>query len=1002
MKTVLQIVCSVLLLTFTAQKSHAQNTYPWPASGRVGIATTTPDASAILDLDTTGMGLLIPRMNQAKRDAIVSPATGLLIFQVNNSPGFYYYDGTKWTAVSAKGVNKSLSNLTAPTAINQSLLPGTSSTLDLGSATNLWNNLFINGDIYHAGKRIFSVAGTNNVFAGFFSGVSTTGANNTIIGNRAGNNNTTGGNNVFLGNAAGYNNLAQNGLVFIGDSAGYSSSSSGLSGSGNIFIGQKSGFATVGGFSNTAVGYNSFLSNTDGINNTALGIFSLQSNTITNSNVAIGSYALSGFNSGNFSDGLNTAIGDHAMQFTSSGARNVAIGYGALSSNSSTTGTGSNNISIGANSLRFNTSGRANLAIGNAALGKSTTSADNIAIGDSASYNYTGAVVGNIAIGTKALFADNTGYSNVALGFAALTSNTNASANTALGSEVLYANTTGQYNTGTGSSALKNNSTGDNNTANGFASLFSNTTGSNNTAYGYESNSFNTTGSYNTTVGIFALYKNTAGSELVAIGDSALYSLNGGLGGNTAVGSKAGKQITTGNYSTYIGWKAGYNSTAANANTAVGASSLFSNTTGYDNIAVGVDALSGNNTGSYNTIIGKGAGTTNSGGSGNASLGVRSLYLNTTGSRNTALGDSSGYTNNGGNNNSFLGAYADVTTGGLSNATAIGYSAKVSTSSTIVLGDATAGVNVAIGGTTAGVYKLKVLHSTYGFDIANASTLDNWEHYITGSSGTTSGGASFTAGDMLLYYDGGSSPLGAFDHTSGAYKTTSDERMKTNIKPMPSILDKINLLEPVTYNFKNSKNQNISMGFIAQKVEKLFPSLVTHYVDTARGTDVNLMDYTGFGVIAIKGIQELQQVAKQKDSIINNQQKQIDDLKSLMKQLQQSVLALQLCSPCSNQQSAIGSQQVIINNNDALSLEQNAPNPFNKSTVIRYTLPSKFATAQIVIIDNNGKILKQVNVSGTGKGSLNIDAGTLSSGAYKYSLLVDGKLVNTKTMVLTK
>ena len=344
-----------------------------------------------------------------------------------------------------------------------------------------------------------------------------------------------------------------------------------------------------------------------------------------------------------------------------------------------------------------------------------------------------------------------------------------------------------------------------------------------------------------------------------------------------------------------------------------------------------------------------------------------------------------------------------LATGTLSNATAIGYSAKVSTSNTIALGDATTATNVSIGATTAGSYKLKVVHSTFGFDLADAGTGNHWEHFVTSVAGSTVGGAAYTIGDMLLYYNGAGSPVGAFDHVSGAYKTTSDERMKTNIKPMTSILDKINLLEPVTYNFKTSNNQNISMGFVAQKVQELFPSLVTHYMDTARGTDVNLMDYSGFGVIAIKGLQELQQVVKQKDSTINNQQKQIDDLKSTMKQLQQSVLALQACNPCSNPNAATKNQSaVMLAAADFSSLEQNAPNPFSKSTVIRYTLPQKFTTAQIIIADNSGKILKQVNISGTGKGSLNVDAGTLSSGAYKYSLMVDGKLVNTKTMVLTK
>lgn len=66
-------------------------------NAQVGIGTTTPDTSSMLDISSTDAGLLIPRMTQAQRDAIATPATGLLIYQTNNSPGFYYYNGTIWT-----------------------------------------------------------------------------------------------------------------------------------------------------------------------------------------------------------------------------------------------------------------------------------------------------------------------------------------------------------------------------------------------------------------------------------------------------------------------------------------------------------------------------------------------------------------------------------------------------------------------------------------------------------------------------------------------------------------------------------------------------------------------------------------------------------------------------------------------------------------------------------------------------------------------------------------
>lgn len=53
-----------------------------------------PDSSAMLDVQATGLGLLVPRMTLTQRPA--SPAKGLLIYQTDNNPGFYYFDSLNW------------------------------------------------------------------------------------------------------------------------------------------------------------------------------------------------------------------------------------------------------------------------------------------------------------------------------------------------------------------------------------------------------------------------------------------------------------------------------------------------------------------------------------------------------------------------------------------------------------------------------------------------------------------------------------------------------------------------------------------------------------------------------------------------------------------------------------------------------------------------------------------------------------------------------------------
>ncbi len=70
----------------------------WVGAQSQGVAinndNSSPDASAMLDVKSTTKGMLAPRMTLAQRNAIVSPAAGLVIYQTDNSPGLYYNSGT--------------------------------------------------------------------------------------------------------------------------------------------------------------------------------------------------------------------------------------------------------------------------------------------------------------------------------------------------------------------------------------------------------------------------------------------------------------------------------------------------------------------------------------------------------------------------------------------------------------------------------------------------------------------------------------------------------------------------------------------------------------------------------------------------------------------------------------------------------------------------------------------------------------------------------------------
>ena len=84
-----------LLLAGASTAAQAQN--------NVGVGTTTPHPSAVLDASSTSQGLLAPRMSQTQRNAIGNPATGLLVYQTDNTPGFYVYTGSAWAAVAGSG-----------------------------------------------------------------------------------------------------------------------------------------------------------------------------------------------------------------------------------------------------------------------------------------------------------------------------------------------------------------------------------------------------------------------------------------------------------------------------------------------------------------------------------------------------------------------------------------------------------------------------------------------------------------------------------------------------------------------------------------------------------------------------------------------------------------------------------------------------------------------------------------------------------------------------------
>ncbi len=85
-----------------------------------------------------------------------------------------------------------------------------------------------------------------------------------------------------------------------------------------------------------------------------------------------------------------------------------------------------------------------------------------------------------------------------------------------------------------------------------------------------------------------------------------------------------------------------------------------------------------------------------------------------------------------------------------------------------------------------------------------------------------------------------------------------------------------------------------------------------------------------------------------------------------------------------------------------LALGQNKPNPFGSSTSIEVSIPDDVQSAFIYVYDLTGKKLEQVDITSRGKQAVTINASSLTDGMYLYSLIADGKVVETRRMIVEK
>lgn len=348
-------VCLVLLITICCI-ARAQN---------VGIGTTTPNASAQLDISSTTKGILVPRMSTVQRNAIASPARGLLVFDTTTN-SFWFYNGTAWTNLSAaSGSGWSLTGNAGTTG---------------GNFIGTTDNVPLRFKVY-------------NQIAGIIDSTSY----NTAIGYRTLTAATAPNNSAF-----GYKALEFTSTGIQNTGAGYGALNANITGNNNTALGNAALETNISGHENTSTGSAALYSNTTGTDNTAMGFAALHWNNSGGNNTAVGAYSLyyngNGANTAADEGTKNTAVGSQALYNNTKGLHNTAVGYSAMSANT----TGFFNAALGYGSLSANTIGRDNTAMGLASLNVNTTGSYNTAFGSRADVS-SGNLTNATAIGAGAI-----------------------------------------------------------------------------------------------------------------------------------------------------------------------------------------------------------------------------------------------------------------------------------------------------------------------------------------------------------------------------------------------------------------------------------------------------------------------------------------------------------------------------------------------------------------------------------------------------------------------
>ncbi len=476
----MKIIFFFCFLFFVTLSSTAQ-------SVAINADGSNANTSAILDVKSFSKGVLIPRVDSVQRSIILSPATGLLVYQTNKDSGFYHFDGTSWQLlINTKNnlwrrngtniYNANTGKVGIGTTTPLALLHVIDSSV-LFSATGNVPVIAGNTPISGSGRRMMWYPDKAAFRVGYANGDSWDINNIGLYSFVLGNNSVASGINSF---ASGSNNLATgNNSTVMGDGSWSSGFGSVAIGAGNVAGGIfSSAFGLVSraqgdssmsfgintlasGRISTSFGYNTIssgtLSTTFGFTNTASGSSSFASGAF---NLASGNNSTS-IGNGNWSNGINSITIGSANQ--SGGKFSTAFGVSTSASGDSSVSMGVQTSASGrmASSFGFNTtaSGIVSTAFGsnNLATGENSTVMGNGSL--AAGFTSLALGGGNVASGLfSSAFGVNTradGDSSMSLGVRTIS---RANTSTAMGlftiSKSINSLTIGKYNDTTNTNRL--------------------------------------------------------------------------------------------------------------------------------------------------------------------------------------------------------------------------------------------------------------------------------------------------------------------------------------------------------------------------------------------------------------------------------------------------------------------------------------------------------------------------------------------------------------------